>query len=146
MSPDAAISGGVPVNTEEPAVRLLEDLCVVSSATGDADGIRRCALRLGRELEELGFSTEIEDRPNALDEPQPVLIGHSPGSGREHVLLIGHLDTVLPAVAPRRRDDRLYGTGSLDMKGGFAALVGALRHRRAGGSGHRRSRAGGGSR
>ena len=41
--------------------------------------------------------------------------------------MIGHLDTVLPAV--RRRAGSMIGsqgTGALDMKGGFAALVGAL--------------------
>jgi glutamate carboxypeptidase len=129
-----AISSGCPVTAADPALRLLEDLCAISSETGDADGIRRCARRLARELDDLGFSTEIEDRPNAFDEPQPVLIGRSRGSGREHILLIGHLDTVLPAVVPRLEDDRFLGTGALDMKGGFAALAGALRLRRAGGS------------
>ena len=41
--------------------------------------------------------------------------------------MLGHLDTVLRAVPPDRTADRLVGTGALDMKGGFAAFLGALR-------------------
>jgi len=130
VNPGQAGSTGVDVTHDDPSVRLIEELCAISSATGDADGLRRCAGRLARELEELGFSTEIEERPNALGEPQPVLVGRSPGAGRDRILLIGHLDTVLPAVEPRRDGDRLYATGALDMKSGFAAVVGALRLRR----------------
>ncbi|MEX1311134.1 MAG: M20/M25/M40 family metallo-hydrolase [Candidatus Sulfomarinibacteraceae bacterium] len=113
----------------ESAAALLENLCAISTATGDVDGLRRCARLLGRELVDLGFHVEIENRPNVDDVLQPVLIATSRPSSERNVLLIGHLDTVLPATAARRTDDRLEGTGALDMKGGFAALVGALRLR-----------------
>jgi glutamate carboxypeptidase len=46
-------------------------------------------------------------------------------------LLLAHLDTVLPAVPPQRDGERLIATGALDMKGGLAAFVGALRALRA---------------
>jgi len=131
VSPGSAISTETEFGHDDPTVKLVEELCAISSATGDADGLRRCARRLARELEELGFSTEIEDRPNAFDELQPVLIGRSPGSGRKRILLIGHLDTVLPSIEPRRDGARLCGTGALDMKSGFAAFTGALRLRHA---------------
>jgi glutamate carboxypeptidase len=42
------------------------------------------------------------------------------------LLVIGHMDTVLPAALPRREGDRLYATGAIDMKGGLAAFLGAL--------------------
>jgi glutamate carboxypeptidase len=117
----------VPSTVVEQAVELLEDLCAISSESGDVAGLRRCARRLGRDLEELGFSVGIEERPNVDGEMQPVLVAKTASSGNGHVLLIGHLDTVLPAARPRRLADRVVGTGALDMKGGFAALVGALR-------------------
>jgi len=113
----------------ESATALLLDLCAISTETGDADGLRSCARRLGRELVDLGFHVEIENRPNVDDVPQPVLIATSRSSNERNILLIGHLDTVLPATAARRTKDRIEGTGALDMKGGFAALVGALRLR-----------------
>jgi len=120
----------------EGSAALLEELCAISTATGDAEGLRRCARRLGHELVELGFLVEIENRPNMDGVSQPILVATSKPTGGSRVLLIGHLDTVLPsATPPRRLEDRIEGTGVLDMKGGFAALVGALRLCRARGQG-----------
>jgi glutamate carboxypeptidase len=62
----------------------------------------------------------------------PLLHARGPDTSRGHLLLIGHLDTVLPAAEPRIEGDRLFATGAVDMKGGLATLVGALdllRHR-----------------
>jgi glutamate carboxypeptidase len=119
-------SAGSAVVVLKPSVALLEELCAISSATGDAAGIRRCGLRLGRELEGFGFTVVVENEPSAEGKSQPLLRACGPRVDEGHVLVIGHLDTVLPAVSPRRFDDRLQATGALDMKGGFAALVGAL--------------------
>jgi glutamate carboxypeptidase len=44
----------------------------------------------------------------------------------DYSLVLGHLDTVLPAIPPGRNGTRLLGTGALDMKGGLAAFAGAL--------------------
>jgi len=111
------------------AASLLEELCAISTATGDGDGLRRCARRLGRDLVDLGFHVELESRPNTEGVHQPLLVATTRSSNDRHILLIGHLDTVLPATTPSHLDDRIVGTGALDMKGGFAALVGALRLR-----------------
>ena len=110
----------------ERATALLEALCAISSPSGDAEGIRRCAERLGRELEAFGFAFEIEATAVGPGEPQPLLVARRDGASDRHLLAVGHLDTVLPAVPPIRHPDRLQGTGALDMKGGFAAFVGAL--------------------
>jgi glutamate carboxypeptidase len=108
------------------AIELLQELCAISSESGDVVGLRRCAERLGRDLEGFGFRSVIEERPNVHGEMQPVLVARTEKSGNGHVLLLGHLDSVLPAAPPRRLADRVVGTGALDMKGGFAALIGAL--------------------
>ena len=42
------------------------------------------------------------------------------------LLLVGHLDTVLAASPPRLTGQALFATGAVDMKGGLAALAGAL--------------------
>jgi glutamate carboxypeptidase len=60
----------------------------------------------------------------------PVLVAEGLGVDTPGTLLIGHLDTVLPAIPPRLENGKFLGTGALDMKGGFVALVGALRRLR----------------
>lgn len=113
------------------AVELLEELTVISSPSGDPPGIRRMAERLGRELAEHGLAPEIREEDGGRG-PLPVLYARGTDTSRGHLLLIGHLDTVLPAAEPHREDGRLVATGAIDMKGGLATLVGALellRHR-----------------
>ncbi|HQR47133.1 MAG TPA: M20/M25/M40 family metallo-hydrolase, partial [Thermoanaerobaculia bacterium] len=105
---------------------LLVDLCAISSESGNAEGIRRVALRLGRELERHGLAVQIAEEPDARGVPQPVLVARGPSTADGHLLLVGHLDTVLSARTPSLEADRLVATGALDMKGGLAMLVGAL--------------------
>jgi glutamate carboxypeptidase len=105
---------------------LLVDLCAISSESGNAAGLRRVASRLKGELERHGLSVEIAEERDARGEPQPVLLAHGPSTADGHLLLVGHLDTVLPAREPKLENERLLATGALDMKGGLAMLVGAL--------------------
>jgi glutamate carboxypeptidase len=108
------------------AAGLLEALCSRSSASGDLDGLYDMAEHLALELREFGLEAEIRDESGVDGSIQPLLIARGPEVGSSHVLLLGHLDTVLPATTPRFVNGRLEGTGAYDMKGGFAALVGAL--------------------
>ena len=66
----------------------------------------------------------------------PVVIGRLGPSGGRRVVLSGHIDVVPPGDpatwtvdpwAAEMRDGRLYGRGACDMKGGVAAIVGAVR-------------------
>ena len=115
---------------------LLADLTAISSPSGDAEGLRRMAARLGAELAERGLAIEIAEETGEGGVLLPVLLARTPPAASDgslgHHLLIGHLDTVLPAMPPRFEGDRLVATGAIDMKGGLAAFVGALdllRHR-----------------
>jgi glutamate carboxypeptidase len=105
----------------------LEELCALSSASGDAGGLERMARRLGAALEPFGLAGEVAREVGVDGRAQPVLIARGRSSDSGYLLVLGHLDTVLPAMAPQRSSERLLGTGALDMKGGFAALLGALR-------------------
>lgn len=106
--------------------KLLVELCEISSASGDAAGSRRVAERLAAELERRGLRPEIAEAPDTDGVVLPTLIARGPTISDRHLLVVGHLDTVLPAIAPRLDGDRLLATGALDMKGGLAMLVGAL--------------------
>jgi glutamate carboxypeptidase len=121
-----AASGRPPRDILAASRSLLVDLCAISSESGNAEGIRRVALRLGRELERHGLAVQIVEEPDARGAPQPVLVARGPSTADGHLLLVGHLDTVLSARTPSLEGDRLVATGALDMKGGLAMLVGAL--------------------
>jgi glutamate carboxypeptidase len=114
-------------------VELLTELTALSSPSGDTAGLRRMAARLGDALTARGLRVEIVDQPGEDGAPLPVLLARGAAALETgHHLLIGHLDTVLPAIAPRIEGDRLIATGAVDMKGGLAAFLGALdllRHR-----------------
>ncbi|HEV3074980.1 MAG TPA: M20/M25/M40 family metallo-hydrolase [Thermoanaerobaculia bacterium] len=138
--------GALPSDLFAATVALLEELTAISSASGDAAGLGRMAARLGAALAARGLETEVlpglgpfgRDGRGSAAGPGvgalPVLVARGPTvaegrespAGRGHLLLIGHLDTVLPAAPPRRDGDRLVATGAIDMKGGLATLAGAL--------------------
>ncbi len=108
------------------ARQLLLELCALSSPSGDADGVGAMAARLHTELGRRGLACEIERLRGSDGELHPVLLARGPGGADRHLLLVGHMDTVLPAIPPRLNGDRLEATGALDMKGGLAMLLGAL--------------------
>jgi glutamate carboxypeptidase len=109
------------------AVRELEALVAVSSPSGDIDGaeeaIALCAAFLPPEA-------EIERVPCSTPGSADDMIARLEGQGSGRVLLLGHLDTVIEHAshAPLRRDgDRLYGPGTVDMKGGDVLALGVAR-------------------
>ena len=115
-----------PSDIFDSTLELLERLCAISSPSGDLDGLDAAARCLGEELEQRGLAVEIRQEPAADGSPQPVLYARAGNTAETHLLAIGHLDTVLEAATPERRGARLHATGAIDMKGGLAALVGAL--------------------
>lgn len=109
------------------AERELEVLVGVSSPSGDLAGAEQaiavCAelLPAGATSQRLACST-----PGGA----PDLLVYVSGSGTKRLLLLGHLDTVVghEAHAPLRREgERLYGSGTADMKGGVVLALGVAR-------------------
>jgi len=115
----------LPPALRDAAVALLTELCAISSPSGDGDGLRRAAACLAGALEARGLAVTVE-QAEGDGETQPVLVGRGPDAGDGGLLLVGHLDTVLPAAPPLRVGERLVATGALDMKGGLTTLVAAL--------------------
>jgi acetylornithine deacetylase/succinyl-diaminopimelate desuccinylase-like protein len=104
------------------AAALTLDLVSIPSPTGDTAAVSD---RLAAELRALGLEVELfTEYPRT-----PVVIGRlSGGTGGKTLVLNGHLDTVpVPHAAPERRDGRVYGRGTADMKGPLAAGLEALR-------------------
>jgi succinyl-diaminopimelate desuccinylase len=98
-------------------------LCSIYSPTGEAGEVSD---RLAELLASDGFHLE---RPVAGWPAAPAVVARLKAGRPGRVLQFdGHLDTVhLPFVPPTIAGDRLTGSGSIDMKGGVAAAVEALR-------------------
>lgn len=109
------------------AIGELRELVDISSPSGDVDGAER-ALAVCVGLLPEGASIE---RP-ACSSPDhaPDLVGTVTGRGTRRLMVLGHVDTVVghdAHQALRRDGDRLYGTGTVDMKGGDVLALGVAR-------------------
>jgi glutamate carboxypeptidase len=105
----------------------LQELVDISSPSGDVAGAER-ALAVGVRLLPEGA---VVHRPDCSSADHAAdLVGTVTGTGTRKVMLLGHVDTVIShgAHQPLRRDgDRLYGTGTVDMKGGDILALGVAR-------------------
>jgi glutamate carboxypeptidase len=109
------------------APRELEALVGVSSPSGDLDGAEE-ALAVCAAL--LPPQAEIERVPCSTPGSAPDLIARITGQGTARLLLLGHVDTVIghSSHTPLQREgDRLYGPGTVDMKGGVVLSLGVAR-------------------
>jgi glutamate carboxypeptidase len=109
------------------ATRELEALVGVSSPSGDVHGADECASVCAALLPD---EATVERIPCSSAGHAADLLATLPGTGSRRVLLLGHLDTVVPHAEhkPLSRDgDTLIGSGAVDMKGGDVLAIGAMR-------------------
>jgi glutamate carboxypeptidase len=109
----------------EPALSDLGALLEISSATEEHAGNREAGAFFAPRFEALGFSTRWIDVPEQVNRAGHFEAEISGSRGRR-LLLLGHLDTVLPTVPVKREGDRFYGSGAADMKGGDILILYAL--------------------
>lgn len=136
----------------ERAFAFLEELVRVPSVAGfeqpAMDLFAREAADVGLAVERLPFPNGPLDDPRAgvapaveqLSEHRYQIVATTPGDGHPLLLLNGHMDVVPaqsphlwtnPPFEPLRRNGRMYGRGTGDMKSGFAVGMLALRALRA---------------
>jgi glutamate carboxypeptidase len=109
------------------AERELEALVAVSSPSGDVRAAEE-AVAVAAAL--LPDEAEVERLPCSSPDHAADLLARLTGTGTGRIVLLGHLDTVHSHAdhrPPRRRDGRLYGSGTADMKGGVVLALGVLR-------------------
>jgi glutamate carboxypeptidase len=124
--PDPSIAAGAE-RIARHAERELEALVGVSSPSGDVRGADEAVAVAAALVPE---EAEITRPPCSTTGQARDLLVHLRGTGSRRVLLLGHLDTVVARDAHqplRREGDRLYGSGSVDMKGGVVLALGVLR-------------------
>jgi glutamate carboxypeptidase len=109
------------------APRELEALVAVSSPSGDLAGAEE-ATSIAAAL--APDEADVERVPCSSAGHADDLVLRVTGTGTRRVLLVGHLDTVIPHDRHRpltREGDRLLGSGTVDMKGGVVLALGMLR-------------------
>lgn len=105
----------------------LEALVAVSSPSGDVEGAEAA---IAVAIDALPEEAAVERLPCSSPGHAPDLCAQVGGEGSGRVLLLGHLDTVVAHEAhrPLHGDGhKLVGSGAIDMKGGVALALGALR-------------------
>jgi glutamate carboxypeptidase len=126
----ATIDPTIAAQAAEIADRAESELAAlvdVSSPSGDVPGAE-AAIAVCIDL--LPADAEIERPPCSTDGSAPDLIATVRGTGERRIMLLGHVDTVIghDSHQPLRREgERLYGTGTVDMKGGDVLAFGVAR-------------------
>jgi acetylornithine deacetylase len=140
-------SGGRLVQTLQDLIRF--ESVVMSDPTKAGPGERLCQEYLERRLAANAFTTELWEpdaeallrkyagKPGAQRNRnftgRPILAGTRQGSGGgKSILLTGHIDVVppgepthwaYPPFAGTQVEDKIYGRGAVDMKGGVASML-----------------------
>jgi succinyl-diaminopimelate desuccinylase len=111
----------------EEMAALLDALVRVPTENPPGRELGRCAEVLSDALERLGVSAELIELAPTGSLEAPAIVRGSVGSGAELVYYHGHFD-VVPAQTdsqfePERRDGKIIGRGTADMKGGLVSML-----------------------
>jgi succinyl-diaminopimelate desuccinylase len=123
---------------------LVQRLVAVDTENPPGRGLRDCAAVLHDAMDSLGLAPDVIELPLADTlEDEPRIVRGSVGDGPRTIYFHGHFD-VVPAqrpdqFQPERRDGRILGRGTADMKGGLVSMLyGAAAARERGELGDRR--------
>jgi glutamate carboxypeptidase len=111
------------------AMRWLKRMVDVNSFTANAEGVNRAGEITAECFGELGFAPEFVASDNP-EHGRHLFLRRKPGQGNP-VLLVTHLDTVFPPGEEARNnfhwkeapaENRIYGPGTVDIKGGTVLI------------------------
>lgn len=117
----------------EEMTALLEQAVKIDSPSENIAGVRAMGARFATELEALGLTARWVDLPVESGRAGH-LFAERKGAKGKRVLMIGHLDTVLPGGKFVRNGDTARGSGVNDIKGGDVVLIYALKALQANGA------------
>jgi succinyl-diaminopimelate desuccinylase len=111
----------------EDMAALLNALVRVPTENPPGRELGRCAVVLRDALERMGFSRELIKFAPTGSLEGPAIVRGTVGGGAQLVYYHGHFD-VVPAQSPsqfepQRRDGKIIGRGTADMKGGVVSML-----------------------
>ena len=113
------------LDDQRPAMTaLLSDIVNTDSGSYDHEGVDKVGKIIKAHLEERGMATQIIERPDAGFCLLSMIEAKHDDPANDHILLMGHRDTVFPKGEAARRPfhvegDRAFGPGVADMKCGL---------------------------
>lgn len=134
------------INRRSEYIDLLDELVMIDSCWANPDGVREVGRIIADRLEESGFEISVEPQPTLPIEDKwlhellapgvhttdlaPTIVARRRGTAKASILLLGDLDTAYPGgsegVPFKIVDDRAFGTGIADMKGGLVTLIASI--------------------
>jgi len=109
------------------ALEILRQMVRINSYTANREGVNRLGKLTADSFEPLGFAAEYV--PSTDAEYGDHLILTRPGRSQQNIAMISHLDTVFPPEEEARNNfhwqpegDRIYGPGTVDIKGGTVMM------------------------
>jgi succinyl-diaminopimelate desuccinylase len=111
----------------EEMAALLDALVRIPTENPPGRELGRCAGVLRDAMENLGFSPEVIELGPRGSLEGPAIVRGTVGSGAQLIYFHGHFD-VVPAQSPaqfepQRRDGKIIGRGTADMKGGLVSML-----------------------
>jgi glutamate carboxypeptidase len=109
------------------ALEMLRGMVGINSFTANHEGVNRLGQLTAESFAPLGFQAEFVPSVNPVWGNHLVMT--RPGRSARSIAMIAHLDTVFPPEEElandfrwRVEDDRIFGPGTLDMKGGTVMI------------------------
>ena len=119
-------------NNNDEAILLLEKVVNINSGTLNLEGVKKVGDVFSEEFKNIGFTPTWKTMPDEVGRAGHLFCELNTGKVKgKKILLIGHLDTVFEEDSPfqtaHRENNKLYGPGVGDMKGGNIIILYALK-------------------
>ena len=115
-------------NKEDEMFKLYEEIVNIDSDSYNLKGLEELSQLIVDQFNLSNFLIETYK----YDKAGPIISIKKPGKRKKNIILLGHIDTVFPDGKTKENpfrieDNKIYGPGVVDMKGGVVQMIYALK-------------------